>query len=142
MITVEVRVKDEESLRHLAALIQTERISCEIMECINGKKLKPLNIPYAGGRKLIPLEEISYIESYNHKITIHTKGDEIEYYARLSDLEMELFGQFFRIHKGYLVNFDHVKEYGKSKVILKDGTNLPISKYKYAEFVKEYQKYI
>lgn len=70
-----------------------------------------------------------------------TDGD-VEYYARLSDLEQELSGYFYRIHKGYLVNLAYVDEYTKSKVTLLNGTKLMISKYKYTEFVKAYLKFM
>ena len=66
-----------------------------------------------------------------------SSGD-VEYYAKLSDLELELSGQFYRIHKGYLVNLSYIDEYTRNEVMLQSGKRLIISKYKYTEFVKVY----
>ena len=65
---------------------------------------KTLVIQYANTSKAIPLDHIYYLESQSHKVVIHMNEEELEYYAKLGDLEEELQGQFFRIHKGYLVN--------------------------------------
>nr|WP_296465655.1 LytTR family DNA-binding domain-containing protein [uncultured Acetatifactor sp.] len=38
-------------------------------------------------------------------------GGRLEYYAKIGDLEEELAGQFYRIHRGYLINLFHVEGY-------------------------------
>ena len=106
------------------------------------KKMQVLQIRYANSNKIIPLCELSYIESFNHKIILHTNDQTIEYYARISDLELELAGQFFRIHKGYLINLAYVDSYTKTEVVLTNGVRLMISKYKYTDFAKAYLKFI
>lgn len=92
--------------------------------------------------KVIPLMSIYFIESQNHKVVIHTKNEELEFYAKLEDLEMELQGQFYRIHRGYLINLAYVDEYSKAEVTLVNGAKLLISKYKYNDFVKAYHRFI
>ena len=66
----------------------------------------------------------------------------MEYYAKLGELERELAGQFFRIHKGYMVNLAWVEEYNRSEVIMINGDKLLISKYKYADFVKAHLRFL
>lgn len=102
------------------------------------KKVHALTVQYAGSTRKIPADTIYYIESSNHKIILHMLSGAIEYYAKLRDLEMELAGQFYRIHKGYLVNLSYIDEYTRNEVILQGGTRILISKYKYKEFVKAY----
>lgn len=92
--------------------------------------------------KVLPLMSIYYIESQNHKVVIHTKDEELEFYAKLEDLEMELQAQFYRIHRGYLINLAYVDEYNKTEVTLVNGAKLLISKYKYNDFVKAYLRFI
>jgi DNA-binding LytR/AlgR family response regulator len=99
---------------------------------------KVLMIQYGGTGKTIPLRDIYYMESQNHKIAVHMKDGVPEYYARMSDLEEELQGQFCRVHKGYLINLSYVDEYNKTEVTLTNGDKLLISKYKYEDFVKAY----
>lgn len=103
---------------------------------------KVLMIQYGGTGKTIPLRDIYYMESQNHKIAVHMKDGVPEYYARMSDLEEELQGQFCRVHKGYLINLSYVDEYNKTEVTLTNGDKLLISKYKYEDFVKAYLRFM
>lgn len=103
---------------------------------------KMLIIQYANTSKAIPLDNIYYMESQRHKVIIHMKTGELEYYAKLGDLEQELQGRFFRIHKGYLVNLAYVDEYSRAEVTLVNGDKLMISKYKYSDFVKSYLRFV
>lgn len=48
---------------------------------------------------------------------------------------------FFRIHKGYLVNIKYVERYDRTEVKMKRGQSADI-KYKYQDFVKRYLEYI
>ena len=103
---------------------------------------KNLVIQYNNANKAIPLSHIYYVESRNHKAVIHAQEGEFEYYARMEDLEMELSGQFYRIHRGYLINLSYVDEYNKLEVTLMNGDKLLISKYKYDNFVRAYLDYV
>ena len=99
-------------------------------------------IPYNNGNKTIPISEIYYAESQNHKIILHTENGNIEYYAKMEDLENELREEFFRIHRGYLINLSYVDEYNKTEVLLLNGEKLLISKYKLNDFVRAYMDYV
>lgn len=103
---------------------------------------KVLMIQYGSTGKTIPLSDIYYMESQNHKIAVHMKDGVLEYYAKMSDLEEELQGQFCRVHKGYLINLSYVDEYIKTEVMLTNGDRLLISKYKYDDFVKAYLRFM
>lgn len=87
---------------------------------------KVLMTQYGSTGKTIPLHDIYYMESQNHKIAIHTKDGVLEYYAKMGDLEEELKGQFCRVHKGYLINLSYVDEYNKTEVTLINGDKLRI----------------
>lgn len=96
----------------------------------------------AGVNRVIPVSDIYYMESRSHKTVLYTKGGRWEYYAKLGDLEQELQGRFFRIHKGYLINLACVEGYTKTEVALTDGSRLQISKYRYADFVRAYLRFM
>ena len=107
-----------------------------------GQGKRVLMVQYGNTGKTIPLSDIYYMESQNHKIAVHMKDGVLEYYAKMSDLEEELQGQFCRVHKGYLVNLSYVDEYNKTEVTLTNGDKLLISKYKYEDFVKAYLRFM
>lgn len=106
------------------------------------QKKKLLTIRYGGAGRSLAFDSIYYIESRNHKVAIHMKDGELEYYAKIGDLEKELRGQFYRIHKGFLINLFHVEEYSRTQVTLTNGEKLPLSKYKYDDFVKAHLRFM
>ena len=103
---------------------------------------RTLTLQSAGTSRTVPLDSIYYIESSNHKVELHLKDGEFACYAKIGDLELELQDQFFRIHKGYLVNLAYVEGYSKTEVTLTNGEKLLISKYKYQDFVKAYLRFV
>lgn len=112
---------------------------------IGTAKEKPgraLTLQSANTSKTVPLDSIYYIESSNHKVELHLKDGEFACYAKIGDLELELQDQFFRIHKGYLVNLSYVDGYSKTEVTLTNGEKLLLSKYKYQDFVKAYLRFL
>lgn len=108
------------------------------------KRRKKLVIPYAGGSKAIPFHDIYYMESQNHNIVLYLKSgnqtctSRLEYYGKIGDLEKELAGQFYRIHRGYLINLFHVESYDRTEVRMANGDKLLLSRYKYDGFVQAY----
>ena len=112
------------------------------------KRRKKLVIPYAGGSKAIPFHDIYYMESQNHNIVLYLKSgnqtctSRLEYYGKIGDLEKELAGQFYRIHRGYLINLFHVESYDRTEVRMANGDKLLLSRYKYDGFVQAYMEYI
>lgn len=101
-----------------------------------------LTLRAGGACRTVPLDEIRYIESSGHKAVLHLKDSQLVYYARLKDLEQQLQGRFFRIHKGYLVNLSQISGYTRSEVTLFGGGALLLSKYQYRDFVKAYLRFL
>jgi len=45
-----------------------------------------------------------------HKVIVHTLDRQIEFYAKLKDIEAKLDSRFYRCHKSYIVNKDNIRE--------------------------------
>lgn len=123
------------------------RVFARAVEQINTQKELPqapraLTLQFANTCKMVPLRNICYIESSDHKVILHLRDGELAYYAKLRDLEEELQEQFYRVHKGYLVNLAHVESYTRTELTLANGVQLLISKYRYQEFVKAYLRFL
>ena len=103
---------------------------------------KEITVGNGANMQTIKADDIFYIESSNHKIFICLEDKKIEHWGKISDLEQELNPEFFRIHKGYLVNLKQIEGYDRTEVCMKNGNKLLISKYKYQDFVKAYLQYI
>lgn len=74
------------------------------------------------------LKEIKYYSSSGRKVLIHTADDECdEIYGKLDDIHKQIGASFIRIHKSYLVNYDHIAKLQYDQVELFNGEVLPIS---------------
>ncbi|MBO5281626.1 MAG: LytTR family transcriptional regulator DNA-binding domain-containing protein, partial [Lachnospiraceae bacterium] len=73
---------------------------------------------------------------------IHTAEEVIEIYAAMKELEKQLGEDFYRCHRGYLVNMAHITEYDNDSIRLSNGERVYLSRERYSEFVKGYMRYL
>jgi two-component system, LytTR family, response regulator len=113
-----------------------------------GQKMK-ICIPSLKGFQVVKLSEIIYCEASRSYTNFHLAGRSLicaskpihEYEALLEDCG------FARIHKSFVVNLEHVKEYIRGEggtVILSNGQDIEVSRRKKEIFMsrmKEYYKY-
>lgn len=85
---------------------------------------------------------ILYIEALSHVVTLVINGGSENCSTPLEKLEKELTPHgFFRCHRSYLVNFQWIRCIEGNSVEMKDGTCLPVSKYRRKEFVQKFIAY-
>lgn len=129
---------NEEKFAHVFA-----RAAEEIQSRRNtSRRGRVLTLQTGSVSRTIPLDSIYYIESSNHKAVLHLQEGSFTCYAKIGNLELELKEEFFRIHKGYLVNLSYIAGYSKTEVMLTQGEKLLLSKYKYHDFVKAYLHFL
>lgn len=87
-------------------------------------------------------DQILYVESRMRKAEIHTCRKSYEIYGTMNELEKQLGGNFYRCHRGYLVNLAYVLEYTTDSISLTDGTVIFLSREKYNAFVSAYMQYL
>lgn len=86
----------------------------------------------------VPIRDIIYFESSNHRIVIHYYVQGVyqknEFYGLLDRVQQQLESyRFLRIHKTYLVNPLHVKRYAYTQVQMSTEAVLPIAQSKRKE---------
>lgn len=86
--------------------------------------------------------KILYLESRGKKVEIHVPGETVEVYASIGKLEEQLGNNFYRCHRGYLVNLAHIAEYRTDRIRLSNGEEVYLAKEKYQTFVKTYMRYL
>ena len=91
---------------------------------------------------VVKQREILYIESRANKVVIHTVREDIEAYYAMSKLAEELDGSFYRCHRGYFVNMEHIAQYTSNAIELSNGEQVYMAKEKYHDFVKAYMRYL
>lgn len=87
-------------------------------------------------------EEIYYLENEMRKIAVHAKSGTVTYYGAMSKAEESLGEDFFRCHRGYLVNMAHIAEYDSGSILLENGETICMAKEKYGGFVKCYLRFL
>ncbi|MCM1062477.1 MAG: LytTR family DNA-binding domain-containing protein [Eubacterium sp.] len=95
----------------------------------------------------INLSSIKYFFSIRHDIYFYNDRNASERLAirtyTLTDLENMLKGKgFIRIHRTYLLNYIYLYQIRSEKVILKDKSELPLSRERYDAVKRTYQKLI
>ena len=68
----------------------------------------------------IEFDNILFIETSQtiHKIILHAKDRNIEFYSKMKDIEEKLDNRFYRCHRSYLINKDNIKEINKNERIV------------------------
>lgn len=92
---------------------------------------------------LIHTEELYYLEADNKESILHYMGDTIKVRRSLSELEEELSARHFvRVHRKYLVNLAHIREFDGKNLTLDCGRTLPLSRRRGMTFRNALNKYI
>jgi two-component system, LytTR family, response regulator len=96
-------------------------------------ELKRLMIPVQGRIELVDVEHITWLETSDNYVSVHTSARAFLLRRTLQDLLEQLSSQFVRIHRSAAVNVSHVKSLsplmkGDFEVQLRDGRSLRMSR--------------
>lgn len=80
--------------------------------------------------------EVLYCEVIGRKIYLHTASETVDYYERLTILEEQLDGRFFKCHRSFLVNLDHVCGYADGMAEMNNGGRIPVSRLRAQDFTE------
>lgn len=96
-----------------------------------------------GTSRILRLEEIYYIEVFNHYIILHTVDREYPFRATLKDVLSQLPAGYFGMpHQSYIVNFAHIKTATSSDLHLTNGCSIPISRRRQKDFTEQFYLYL
>lgn len=105
------------------------RLMDRALQSLSGRTTESILIRRGTSCKVIWLSDIEYCEVMGRKIYIHQKSKEIiDYYEKLEDLERRVGERFFRCHRSYLVNLDHVCGCSGGRIRLRGGNEIPVSR--------------
>lgn len=68
----------------------------------------------------VDFDEIIYFETSTiiHKVILHCKNRQIEFYSKMKDVENMIDERFCRCHNSFLINMDKIKEIDKKNRIV------------------------
>lgn len=86
--------------------------------------------------------DILYLERNARNTFIFTKDRTLRCTATVDDLEKELPDYFGRCHKSYLVNMYEIQKVSRTEILMKNGTEIPISRNRYFPFLEKYEDFL
>lgn len=90
----------------------------------------------------VDIAKVAYMESVEHRVTIHLDDDQLTVYSSLKKLEVQVSGHHFaRCNSGYLVSLRHVERIEGDEVIV-GGNRLLISRSKKKPFMNALAEFI
>ena len=130
----EAVIKLEEKLKVKSVNLNYNALS----ENLQSKKINNLIIPFEGNHKAIKIDDIVAIEAQEAYSCIHTNERNFLVSKNLKHFEsvLEDNSSFFRTHKSWIVNVNHMINYSKSKfeINLSNSITAKLSKYKKSDF--------
>lgn len=124
----------------LSKFVELKDLKKLIHELVNVDKDIKIVIPVSNGFKIAKESDVLLIEGNNTKTKVHLNDGQImDSTNRIRDFESVLSDSFFRVHKSYLVNLNHIKAYsskGFNYVTLKNNLKVDVSRNKLDEFLK------
>ena len=92
---------------------------------------------------IISFQDIVCCEIIDRKVYLYlVSGEVIDYYERIENLEKKLDKRFFRCHRSYLINLNHLKSYRNNTAYMADGKEIPVSRLRSKEFSKVILQYM
>ena len=110
---------------------------------IDKKDRKFIDLKFKGETNRVLLEDIIYIESFVHKMTVHTYESSYHDNRSLAEfVDCLPDDDFIRIHRSYIININNVKKYRQNKVLLATDIELPLGRSYKDDFDIFYMEYL
>lgn len=116
---------------------QADRLDL-LKESLKSKEVNNIVVADKGQQHIIPLEKLIAIEAQASYCVLYTNDKQFVASKNLKYFEtiLESVPNFFRVHKSWIINKDHLLNYSKSElsIHLSNGLTAKLSKYKKVEF--------
>ncbi|MGL5755797.1 MAG: LytR/AlgR family response regulator transcription factor [Paraclostridium sp.] len=122
--------------RYLIKPVKYENLKSNIINCVKEVyiKNKYIIVKEEGNQIKLDVNEITYIEVQKETITIHTLNEVYKTKGTMNNIEKEIdCSRFFRCHKSFLVNLEHIKSIKQYVAILVNSEEIPISRYRFKD---------
>ena len=119
-----------------AVIIRCREVDEDVMQLVNGLKLKKEKLTVRQGEKILQIEpgDIYYFEAVDNKVFLYLEKNVYETKLKLYELERRFAGtDFFRVSKSVILNLAKVKNFtpefsGRFEALMKNGERVGISR--------------
>ncbi|WP_294413858.1 LytTR family DNA-binding domain-containing protein [uncultured Ruminococcus sp.] len=136
-----VELFDYDPITFLSKPIEIEKMINAFTKFLKRLKINEEIFAFKKERELIrvPLKDILYFESSDHKIILHSKVEQYIFYDKMERLVALLEKQkFLYVHKSFFVNSKHIQKYEYETILVDDGTEIPIAQSR-RKIIREWQ---
>ena len=132
------------ALHYLMKPVNQEKLHATLDRAFRSltREKKAIFLPLEGESVRILVDDIQYIEAFDHRIDIFTETDSYSTKLPLREMEAQLTEDFVRLHRSCIANLQYIKKITKTEVILDSGKTLPVSRRSYADVNHAMMKYV
>ena len=131
------------ALRYLLKPLTYEAVSEALDAVKDAINRSRLTVNIDGVTHVLNVQDIRYAEVLGHRVTLHVGADKLTLRGSMKEIGALLPARWFCApHQSYLVNLLHVRTIAKDAVLLDDGTRLPLSRRKQAEFLQAFHAFL
>jgi len=137
---------DVEPLHYLVKPIDEQKLQTVLKRAISKCRTTPqhqtFTIQVGNETVLLNEDDLYFAEVQGRKITLHLAEQTLTYYGRISQLEQQLQGSFFRSHRSYLVHLKHIKRYDQTTITFIDNKQAYIARNRYKAFLTAFTAFL
>lgn len=103
-----------------------------------------IELNYKNTKHKINVQDIYYISSFGHELTIVAKSGTFSDNRKLKEIleYVQLHHYFVRIHKSYIINLDYLKSYKHNVIYMIDGAEINLGRIYKLEFENKYREFL
>ena len=119
----------------------------EVMELVGKdvqirEKDSYISLNYEGEYRKIRISDIISVQVKGHYVTIYTESQSYMLKETISNIQKKLGGEnFVRVGRSAIVNLENVERISKEYCVMKDGSQIPVSRSCYASLNQNFIKY-
>lgn len=131
------------ALRYLLKPLTIESVTEALDAAREALRGNRMTILLDNAAHVLNVQDIYCAEVQGHYITLHTVQGPLRFRSTLKDIVAQLPRRWFSAsHQSFVVNLLHVRTIAKDAVYLDDGTHLPLSRRKQAEFLQAFHAFL
>lgn len=131
------------AFRYLTKPIDKSQLFAAMDAAIREVKANRFVFTSDGCDHVIHMDEIYYLEIFNHHIILHTMDCEYTFRSTLKEILTQLpCGYFGMPHQSYIINFQHIKTAASKEIHLTNGVSIPVSRRRQKDFDSQLHLYL
>lgn len=121
-------------VKDVATQERIEEVFLKAVDTVVEKQSEYILLTGVGEYRNVPVMEIRYFEIMQKIVTVYYGDTSFEFVSTMGKLENLLFARgFVRISRSYLVSIKYIASFSYDKVIMADGTELPVGRKYYKD---------